>query len=228
MSADESPPPHQDYNTTRLEAFSDGIFAIASTLLVLDLAVPLSSQHAAGTGLLAALLAKWPAYCAYVISFTFILVMWINHHTLFKYITRTDHWLLVLNGLLLMFITVVPFPTRLLAEYLPQPCPHTAPFWQCNQVVAALVYNGLYICTAILYNVVWHYAAREGHLLDAQVTSRQIQDLTQDYRYGPLVYLAAFVLAFINVPASLAVNFGLAAFFALPRSRQRLLFRSRP
>jgi uncharacterized membrane protein len=225
MNADDSPPTHQDSDTTRLEAFSDGVFAIAITLLVLDLSVPPSSQHPAGVGLLADLVAQWPAYFAYALSFVFILVMWINHHLLFRYIARTDHWLLIFNGLLLMFITVLPFPTRLMAEYLRQPCPPAGPIWQCNQLVAVLMNDGTYIIIAILYNVVWHYAAREGHLLDKGLSARQIKDLTADYRYGPLVYFAAFILAFVSIPVSLAVNFGLSAFFALPRSRQRRAFR---
>src|SRR5579872_4040697 len=92
-----------DKETGRVEAFSDGVFAIAITLLVLDLKIPSASPSAR----LADQLAKqWPAYLAFLISFSFIGIMWINHHSLFTYIRRIDHALLILNGSLLMGVTV--------------------------------------------------------------------------------------------------------------------------
>jgi uncharacterized membrane protein len=202
-------------DTSRLEAFSDGVFAIAITLLVLTIGTPRASP------LLPALARQWPQYLAYAVSFLFILVMWINHHTLFRYIERSDHVLLLLNGLLLMLIAFVPFPTNLLAEYLGQ---GTLP---TDQRVAALVFNGTYGVLAIAFNLLWRYASHNGRLLDSRVHSRHIVEITRDYRWGPALYFAAFILAFFNVWASLAVNVGLAMFFALPRSRTRLLLGSR-
>jgi uncharacterized membrane protein len=107
-------------DTARLEAFSDGVFAIAITLLVLNIRVPLASELN-GQTLFDALLQQWPAYLAYVVSFVTILLMWVGHHNMFTFIYRIDHTFLLLNGLLLMGIAVVPFPTGLLAEYLPKP-----------------------------------------------------------------------------------------------------------
>ena len=104
--------------TARIEAFSDGVFAIAITLLVLDLKVP--RGMAEGRDLLAALVGQWPAYLAFVTSFATIGIMWINHHRMFTLIGRTDDGLLVLNGLLLLGVTFVPFPTGVLAEYTPR------------------------------------------------------------------------------------------------------------
>src|SRR3954466_11846030 len=101
--------------TGRVEAFSDGVFAIAITLLVLDLKVP--PDAGSNAELWAALVGQWPIYFAFLSSFLVILIMWINHHRLFTHIRRTDNVLMMLNGLLLLGITVVPFPTRLLAEY---------------------------------------------------------------------------------------------------------------
>src|SRR6266478_238687 len=97
--------------TGRLEAFSDGVFAIAITLLVLDLKVP------AEPPLLDGLLSQWSVYLAYIISFIFILIMWINHHRMFEHIVRSDSTFMLLNGLLLLGITVVPFPTNIVARY---------------------------------------------------------------------------------------------------------------
>jgi len=100
--------------TGRVEAFSDGVFAIAVTLLVLDLKVP-KPGDLGGESLLSALARQWPAFLAYLTSFATILVMWVNHHKMFNHIRRTDDRFLFLNGLLLLFVTFVPFPTALVA-----------------------------------------------------------------------------------------------------------------
>ena len=94
--------------TARIEAFSDGVFAIAITLLVLDLKVP--RGLAEGRTLADALLAQWPAYLAFASSFMTILIMWVNHHRIFTLVGRSDERLIFYNGLLLMGVTVVPFP----------------------------------------------------------------------------------------------------------------------
>lgn len=216
MGENEPEPAVPDMDTSRLEAFSDGVFAIAITLLVLNLVVPLSSDpRVKQASLWDALLRQWPDYLAYLISFLFVLVMWINHHTLFRYIRRTDHTLLVLNGLLLFFVTFVPFPTRLLAEYLK---PDVR--W-VDRLVATLIFNGTYVLLAIAFNVLWRYAARDRRLIGDGVHQAHVEAVTRDFRFGPALYLMTFLLTFINVWASLIVNAGLAAFFALPRSRKR-------
>src|SRR5579864_8408932 len=102
-------------STGRLEAFSDGVFAVAITLLILNIQVP---SVGASTRLAQALIASWPSYLSYVLSFVTVGITWINHHQMFKYITRTDHTLLFLNLLILMCITFIPFPTALLAQYI--------------------------------------------------------------------------------------------------------------
>ncbi len=136
MSSD-GPQTAEARETARIEAFSDGVFAIAATLLVLDLKVP--HDAAGGPGLLRALAAQWPAYLAFVTSFAFIGIMWINHHRLFTLIKRSDNLLLVFNGLLLLGVTFVPFPTAVLAEYIPRDGGH----------VAAAVYSGTYTVLAV-------------------------------------------------------------------------------
>ena len=99
--------------TARVEAFSDGVFAIAITLLILDVHVP-----APGLGPLRTALARqWPTYIAFLISFAFIGIMWVNHHRLFNHIRRSDNTLMFLNLLLLLGVCVVPFPTALLAAH---------------------------------------------------------------------------------------------------------------
>src|SRR5713101_3913707 len=106
----------QEKETGRIEAFSDGVFAIAVTLLVLDLKVP--HRDSVNSGLMNILVKQWPSFLAYLISFATILIMWVNHHNLFNKVKRTDTPFMFLNGFLLFLITFVPFPTGLLAEYI--------------------------------------------------------------------------------------------------------------
>ena len=190
--------------TARIEAFSDGVFAVAATLLVLDLKVP--HDAVGGPGLVRALAAQWPAYLAFVTSFAFIGIMWINHHRLFTLIKRSDNLLLVFNGLLLLGVTVVPFVTALLAEYIPRE----------GAYVAAAVYSGTYTVVAVFFNLLWHHASRQKRLLDRKADPGMIEAISRGYLFGPPLYFVTFVLAFVSVPASLAVNLALAIFFALP------------
>lgn len=188
--------------TSRLEAFSDGVFAIAITLLVLNIKVPLDLPG--GTSLARALLAQWPAYLAFVTSFATIGIMWLNHHRMFNLIARTDQVLYLLNGLLLLGVTFVPFPTELVAEYLLKP----------GRVTAALVYNGTYVVIAIFFNLLWRFASHNNHLLDRKVRPEWVEGITRQYRFGPIFYLVAFALALVSVPASLVLNLLMAVFFA--------------
>jgi len=192
--------------TGRVEAFSDGVFAIAMTLLVLNVRVPNTDQP----GQLGSLLwQQWPSYLAFVISFAFIGIMWVNHHRLFVHIRRIDHMLLVLNGALLLGVTAVPFPTAVLAQYLGKP----------DEKAATMLYAGTYVVVALFFNVLWRYAASGHRLLGDEVDEAEVNRITRQYAYGPLLYLACFVLAYINVAASLALNVALAIFFALPPNK---------
>ena len=190
-----------------MEAFSDGVFAVAITLLVLDIHVPPLDRLPPG-GLGPALLALWPTLLAYVTSFATILITWLNHDRLFEQIRRKDHGLLLLNGLLLMVITLFPFPTALLAEYLTHP--------GVDARVAAAVYSAFSLVMAVCFNLLWRHASNEGRLLADDHDRRKVRRITEQYRFGPLLYLAALGLAFVSVPASVLVNLLLALFFALP------------
>jgi uncharacterized membrane protein len=203
--------------TGRLEAFSDGVFAIAITLLVLDLKVPQPSALPAGPGplgthgLLAALLAQWPTLLAYLTSFLSILVMWVNHHLLFGLIRRTDHLFLYLNGLLLLFVTFVPFPTALVAAYLRRP----------EATAAAALYSASYLAIAIVFNLLWRHASKDRRLLDSAASAAAIDEIDRSYRLGPPLYALAFVLAFVSLTASLVCCLALAVFFSVTGSRSR-------
>jgi uncharacterized membrane protein len=192
--------------TGRLEAFSDGVFGIAMTLLVLDIKVPRAPDLIGRSGLGEALLLQWPTYVSYVLSFVTVLIMWTNHHKLFRLIRRSNHTFLMINGMLLMFVTLVPFPTALLAEHIAKP----------GAAMAAAVYSGTFVLIAVLFNVLWRYASHRGRLLARGHDREAVGAITRQYRFGPLMYLAAFLLAFVNVPASVGLCALLAIFFALP------------
>ncbi|HEV2118336.1 MAG TPA: TMEM175 family protein [Terriglobales bacterium] len=192
--------------TGRVEAFSDGVFAIAMTLLVLNIKVPNVSRP----GQLGTLLwQQWPSYLAFIISFAFIGIMWVNHHRLFVHIRRIDHTLLVLNGALLLGVTAVPFPTAVLAQYLGKP----------DAKAAMMLYNGTYVVVAIFFNVLWRYASGGHRLLGDAADAAEVNRISRQYAFGPLLYLVCFALAYINVAASLGLNVALAIFFALPPSK---------
>jgi uncharacterized membrane protein len=191
--------------TGRIEAFSDGVFAIAITLLVLELKVPARDEAATGAELLALLGRAWPSYAAYLVSFAMILIMWVNHHRLFTLITRSDGRFLFLNGFLLLVVSTVPFPTSLLAEFLEQP----------SATVAMAIYAGLHVVLALAFNGLWRYAAYKRRLLGRAVTERQISVVNRAFLIGPMLYLLAFLLAFVNVFASFGLCAALAIFFAI-------------
>ena len=186
--------------TGRIEAFSDGVFAIAITLLVLELKVPPTGN----VRLASALFNQWPSYAAFTLSFAFIGIMWINHHRLFTHIRRSSNTLLVLNLLLLFGVTVVPFPTAVLAAY----------FRTADARPAALFYNGTYVVIAILFNILWQYSVR-ARLLDP-VSTAAAAKISRQYSYGPLLYVICLGVAWISPAVSLALSCALAAFFALP------------
>ena len=189
--------------TGRVEAFSDGVFAIAITLLVLDLRIPESETRP----LAQVLASMWPVYAAYLVSFLFILIMWINHHRMFEAISRIDNTFLLLNGFLLLGVTVVPFPTSLVSRYI----------LTDDQTTATAVYTGWFLLIAILFNVMWRYAYRQHGLVGAQARAEQMASaITARYRWGIPSYFVAFLLAFVWPPAALAMSLGLAIYYAVP------------
>jgi uncharacterized membrane protein len=184
----------------RLEAFSDGVFAIAITLLILEIPVPEHTDR-----LLHDVLQRWPSFLAYAISFVIILIMWVNHHTIFRLLERSDRRFLMINGLLLMLITFVNYPTALLASYLTTSEARTA----------TVIYSGTFVVVAICFNVLWRYASDWGNLLSPTADPAMVAAITRAFRFGPLFYFAAFVAAFVSVPLSIAISAGLAIFYAV-------------
>jgi uncharacterized membrane protein len=188
--------------TTRLETFSDGVFAIAATLLVLDV------RASSGPRLGHELLHIWPSYVAYAISFVTIGIMWVNHHVVFEQIGRADRTFLFVNVLFLMLIAFVPFPTRLVAENL-----------RGNDIrAAALAYGITFTATAVLYNAVWLYAALGRRLLHPDANQRVVSGITRSYLPGPWIYLGATLVALASPIASIVLFGAIALVYVLESS----------
>ncbi|HXR29108.1 MAG TPA: TMEM175 family protein [Solirubrobacteraceae bacterium] len=194
----EASPP----TTDRLEAFSDGVFAVAATLLVLNL----SAHVGKGQRLADALGSEWPHYATYVVSFLTIGIIWLNHHVTFNRIARTDRTLMVLNLVLLMFVTLTPFPTGLLAQYLNS---------GSNEIVAAAFYATTMLAMSIAFFSIYVWAARRRLFAD-EIDDRHAGYLLRRNGAGLLVYAAAIALAFVSAPVSLGLCGLVAIYYLLP------------
>ena|SRR5438105_6386260 len=183
--------------TSRLEAFSDGVFAIAATLLVLEFSV--SSKGDLGSHLLH----LWPAYLAYATSFLTIGVIWMNHHFCVETIGRADRTLMFLNLLLLLTVAFMPFPTRLVAGYLQSP----------GEQVAVYVYDATFVLIAVIYNAWWRYASTGRRLIAEDVPERAIRSITRAFNPGVPMYALTFLVAIWSPLASVALTFAIAAFY---------------
>jgi uncharacterized membrane protein len=186
--------------TGRVEAFSDGVFAIAITLLILIVGI----EHAPQGDLGAELLDLWPAYIAYAVSFLTIGIMWVNHHMIFRHFARVDRPLLLLNIFLLMLIAFVPFPTRVVADFIKS---------DADRQDAALLYGITMTITAILFFAVWMYGSRR--LLRPDADRREVTGITRSYLPGTPLYATATLLALVSPIASLIMFAALALFYAV-------------
>ena len=196
----------------RILAFSDGVFAIAITLLVLDLHVP---DNAADLG--RALRDAWPHYLSYTLSFVTIGVIWAQHHGLFRLIRRSDHVFLLINVFFLLWLAALPFPTAVLAGYLGKEGERTA----------MLFYSGMWVVGTVPFNLLWRYAASGDRLLWPGVDRHQVAVISRSYLLGPVFYTVVFLSAFVSVRLSLVLIILLAVFWAVTPipavSRTRLM-----
>ena len=174
--------------TSRIEAFSDGVFSIAATLLVLELKPPpptlLFWQGIA---------AQWPGFASFLLSFLFIGIMWINHHRLFTHVRRSDDFLMLSNLLLLLGVVWIPYPTSLMAQALTSG----------RLREAAILYNGSYFVIALLFNLLLFSCIRGG-LVDRQYSA--VRNIARSFALGPILYGLCFAATWWNVHISLAMN----------------------
>jgi uncharacterized membrane protein len=190
--------------TTRIEAFSDGVFAIAITLLALEIGVP-----EVGDGDLAhALAEQWPAYASYAVSFATIGIIWMNHHAVFAHLRRIDRGLVLLNLLLLAWVALIPWPTSLIAEYMRE--------GGADERVAALVYTGAMTGMGLSFGALWTYATRRRRLVGSSLTDDEIRYRTARFTIGGPLYALTMGVALVSAPASLVLTALLAVYYVLP------------
>ena len=191
--------------TNRIEAFSDGVIAVAITLLVLTVTVP---EPAHGESLIHALVRHWPQFAAYVTSFLTIGIIWINHHAMLARLREVDQSILILNLILLMTIVILPFATELLARYLRDPS---------HQRTAAAVYAGAFLLMAIAFSIFnRQILLRRAHMLELELELRARRSIYRRAAIGVIPYAVATALAAVSAYLTLAICAALAVFYALP------------
>ena len=197
-------------DTARLETFSDGVLAIAITLLVLDLKVP--AREALHGSLAQALADQWPSYVAYLVSFLVIGIIWVNHHAMFTLIARVDRSLLFLNLLLLLVVAATPFPTALLAEYLSA---------GRDSHVAAAVYSATMLGMSIAFTLLWDNVTRTGHLLHKHVDRLAARAAMRRFGVGLVIYVGTIGLSFVNAVVTLGAHLVIALYYCFDQLSTR-------
>jgi uncharacterized membrane protein len=190
-------------DTNRLETFSDGVIAIAITLLILEIDVP-EDTHGE---LWSALLRQWPSYLAYLISFAVIGIIWVNHHGILALVARVDRPLLYLNLLLLLAVAGIPFPTALVAEHLQSP--------GIDSEVAAAVYGGWATLVALSFNLMWRWIVHDESLIRDDIDIRALRANTRRFSLGLVIYPLTIGIAFLNPILALCVHGLLAAYYVV-------------
>jgi len=190
-------------DSRRAESFSDGVFAVAITILVFNL-LPIASSSAHSLSA-TTLLHDWPAYLAYVVSFLTIGIMWLNHHTMLSAVSRVDRPVLVLNLLLLMGVVAIPFPTALVADHLND---------GDAGKVATVTYGLVMIAIAIGYALLWMYLAAHQQELGARRRVRRPRLSTVRFTAGNAGYISGTLIALV-APVAALIIFGLLAVYYL-------------
>jgi uncharacterized membrane protein len=211
-------------STGRVETFADGVFAIAATLLILNVDAHIGNDPNAD--LVHDLLTGWSSYAAYALSFVTIGIIWVNHHTVMTQIDRADRVFLFLTVGFLMSVAFIPFPTRLIAEYLTD---------DLRNARAATITFGLTLTiTAAFFNALWLYASRSRRLLREDADEALVAGITRSFRPGVPTYLAATLVGIVSPIASFVLYTLLATFYVVEssvfagRGRRRERARSDP
>jgi uncharacterized membrane protein len=192
-------------STSRLESFSDGVIAVAITLLVLNIAVP---EARSGHTLAHDLAHQWPAYAAYATSFITIGIIWINHHVMISRLREADRLILILNLLLLMTIAVLPFATNLFATYLKK---------GHGQHLAGAIYAGAFLVMSLAFSALnSHILLRKAHLLHTKLPDHERRRILGRSIRGILPYAVATALAVVSPYITFGICVAIAVYYALP------------
>lgn len=185
----------------RLEAFSDGVFAIVITLLVIEIRPP---ELHAGETLARGLWEQWPSYLGYLLSFVILGVMWLNHHRIFEPVRRVDGPLLVLNLNLLLWAALIPFPTAVMAEYLRA--------GGADAETAVGLYGGVILLTAVSFTALYAAITRQG-IVEQLPSGAMVRQARIRFGVGVGVYALAFALSWLSPPAALVAHAVMAAYY---------------
>jgi uncharacterized membrane protein len=197
-------------STNRLEAFSDGVFAIAITLLVLDIDVPTPGEGSLGHELLA----QWPMYAAYVVSFITIGIIWINHHAAFNRLRAVDHSILIWNLLLLLSVGILPFTTSLMATYLKE---------DSGESLAAAIYGASYLLMGLVFVMTNRQILfRRPQLCKERIDPAEARNILHFAAFGQVPYALAVVLAFVSPYVTLGICAACAVYYVLPLASRGL------
>ena len=187
--------------TSRLETFSDGVFAIAATLLILDVNIPHNGSVAHD------LVHIWPSYVAYAISFLTIGIIWVNHDAVMNQIGSTDRTFLFLNVIFLMVVSFSPFTTRVVAQHLKD-----------GSHAAAFAYGLNFTAMSVCYAALWFYAARNRRLIAPEADPRMVSGISRSFAPGSLMYGAATLSSLVSAYLAVALYAAIALFYVLESS----------
>ena len=193
--------------TTRLEAFSDGVFAIAITLLVIELRPP---EVERGSELAGALWDLWPGYFAYLVSFVTIGVMWLNHHRIFTQVRAVDGPLLLLNLHLLLWVALIPFPTAVVADYLAD--------GGDGARTALVLYSVVFLLAGVAFGLLFGWITRDARLLERPPPAEVVRSARLRFMFGQAVYLTAIVVSLIAPVVALALHGAMAVYYAFDQA----------
>jgi uncharacterized membrane protein len=186
--------------TNRLEAFSDGVFAVAITLLVLEIDVP------GGENLWHELKEQWPSFAAFAVSFWVIGIIWVNHHGVIDHLRRADRGVLYLNLLVLMTVVFIPFSTELFAVHLKS---------GADEKVAALVYSSSFLAMGVSFGLLWTYVTSHREALGVSLTDEEVRRTKRSFLIGNPVYALAFAMSFVSAAVVLAIVALVALYYAI-------------
>jgi uncharacterized membrane protein len=188
----------------RLEAFSDGVFAVAITLLVLEIDVPVGDHlwHKLGD--------EWPSFASFFVSFWVIGIIWVNHHGVIDHLKRADRGVLYLNIFVLMSVVLIPFATALMAQHLNS---------TEDEEVAAAVYAGSFVLMAISFGVLWEYITRHRQKLGVELSDEEVRRRSLAFQIGNPFYAVAVGVAFISPVAVLVIIGALAVYYMVAGMR---------
>ena len=186
----------ENKETTRLEMFSDGVFAIAITLLVLEIKVPHAADIHSNSELWHELKTLWPSYFAFILTFGFILIAWVCHHALFNLLDKTSPQLIYANGFLLLNIVFLPFPTANLAEYI----------MTDYKQAAVVLYVLSFLLTGISWNLLYHFTLKPTALIKEKRLVEAVKTMQKNARYGLVINIFLAVLAWWFPLTALVVN----------------------